>query len=151
MWSSLTHRPYLHPESSRRRVRAVTCRRRIPIGTTQVDADREGQGHPGSTPGTSTNLEPGLDQDFSAFNASAEIELSFVPRAQPLAKYGCSMAQTSAVIRGTSTFHYDPVWAAAPDRRPLSLSLDFTPNNAPYKGPVVVHYFEHPKRAGTTG
>lgn len=45
--------------------------------------------------------------------------------------------------RGASIFRYDPAWAAAPDRRRLSLSLDFTPNNAPHKGPVVDHYFDN--------
>jgi serine/threonine-protein kinase HipA len=45
--------------------------------------------------------------------------------------------------RGTSIFQYDPVWAAAPDRRRLSLSLDFQPGNAPHKGAVVENYFDN--------
>ena len=45
--------------------------------------------------------------------------------------------------RGTSNFHYDPVWAAATDRRRLSLSLDFQPGNAPHKGAVVESYFDN--------
>lgn len=45
--------------------------------------------------------------------------------------------------RGNSIFHYDPAWAAAPDRRRLSLSLDFTPDNAPHKGTVVDNYFDN--------
>jgi serine/threonine-protein kinase HipA len=45
--------------------------------------------------------------------------------------------------RGTSSFQYDPVWAAAADRRRLSLSLDFQPGNAPHKGAVVENYFDN--------
>ncbi len=45
--------------------------------------------------------------------------------------------------QGTSIFHYDPAWAAATDRRRLSLSLDFTPNNTPHKGIVVDNYFDN--------
>lgn len=45
--------------------------------------------------------------------------------------------------RGNSTFHYDANWAAATDRRRLSLSLDFTPNNAPHRGRVVDNYFDN--------
>ena len=44
---------------------------------------------------------------------------------------------------GTSSFQYDPVWAAAPDRRRLSLSLDFQPGNAARKGAVVESYFDN--------
>lgn len=45
--------------------------------------------------------------------------------------------------RGTSSFQYDAVWAAAADRRRLSLSLDFQPGNAPHKGAVVESYFDN--------
>lgn len=45
--------------------------------------------------------------------------------------------------RGVSSFRYDPVWAAAPDRRRLSLSLDFPPGNAPHRGATVEHYFDN--------
>ena len=48
-----------------------------------------------------------------------------------------------AQSRGTSSFHYDPAWAGADDRRRLSLSLDFQPDNAPHKGAVVEHYFDN--------
>ena len=44
---------------------------------------------------------------------------------------------------GTSSFQYDPVWAAAPDRRRLSLSLDFQPGNGTRKGAVVESYFDN--------
>lgn len=43
--------------------------------------------------------------------------------------------------RGTSSFQYDPAWTAAADRRRLSLSLDFSPDNTPHKGAVVDDYF----------
>ena len=45
--------------------------------------------------------------------------------------------------RGTSSFLYDPAWAGADDRRRLSLSLDFQPDNAPHKGAVVENYFDN--------
>jgi len=45
--------------------------------------------------------------------------------------------------RGSSNFQYDPAWAVAADRRRLSLSLDFNPDNAPHKGTVVDDYFDN--------
>lgn len=39
--------------------------------------------------------------------------------------------------RGKAAFQYAPAWAAAPDRRRLSLSLHFQPGNAEHKGAVV--------------
>ena len=45
--------------------------------------------------------------------------------------------------RGTSSFQYDPAWTAAADRRRLSLSLDFSPDNTPHKGAVVDDYFDN--------
>lgn len=45
--------------------------------------------------------------------------------------------------RGSSCFQYDASWAAAPDRRRLSLSLDFRPDNTPHKGPMVDNYFDN--------
>lgn len=48
-----------------------------------------------------------------------------------------------AQARGSTTFQYDPVWVAAPDRRRLSLSLDFQPGNAGHKGAVVTDYFDN--------
>jgi len=48
-----------------------------------------------------------------------------------------------AHVRGGASFQYDPVWAAASDRRRLSLSLDFSPDNAPHRGRVVDDYFDN--------
>jgi serine/threonine-protein kinase HipA len=45
--------------------------------------------------------------------------------------------------RGQSSFQYDPAWTVAADRRRLSLSLDFRPDNAPHKGAVVDNYFDN--------
>ncbi|MDP2138828.1 MAG: type II toxin-antitoxin system HipA family toxin [Candidatus Didemnitutus sp.] len=45
--------------------------------------------------------------------------------------------------RGSATFQYDPAWAAAPNRRRVSLSLDFQPGNAEHKGAVVTDYFDN--------
>jgi serine/threonine-protein kinase HipA len=45
--------------------------------------------------------------------------------------------------RGNCSFQYDPAWTEAPDRRRLSLSLDFSPENAPHKGAAVVNYFDN--------
>jgi serine/threonine-protein kinase HipA len=45
--------------------------------------------------------------------------------------------------RGSSSFQYDPAWTAAADRRRLSLSLDFSPDNTPHKGTVVDDYFDN--------
>ncbi|MBT1540088.1 type II toxin-antitoxin system HipA family toxin [Ralstonia solanacearum] len=38
---------------------------------------------------------------------------------------------------------YAASWVAAPEDRPLSRSLPFTPDNAPHRGPVVRAYFEN--------
>jgi len=38
---------------------------------------------------------------------------------------------------------YDPGWVAAPEGRPLSLSLPFLPGNATHRGPVVRAWFEN--------
>ena len=48
-----------------------------------------------------------------------------------------------AQSRGSSSFQYDPLWAGAKDRRRLSLSLDFQPDNAPHKGAIVENYFDN--------
>lgn len=45
--------------------------------------------------------------------------------------------------RSSSSFQYDPAWTAAADRRRLSLSLDFSPDNTPHKGTVVDNYFDN--------
>jgi len=38
---------------------------------------------------------------------------------------------------------YDPVWVESREGRPLSLSLPFTPGNAPHRGERVRHYFDN--------
>lgn len=45
--------------------------------------------------------------------------------------------------RGDATLHYDPQWVASDAGRPLSLSLPFTLDNQPLKGPPVDHYFDN--------
>ena len=44
---------------------------------------------------------------------------------------------------GATTFHYDPAWVNSEVGRALSLSLPFTPNNAPHRGDVVTHFFDN--------
>ncbi len=41
------------------------------------------------------------------------------------------------------TLQYDTAWVQSPEGRPLSLSLPFTPGNAPHRGPAVRAYFEN--------
>jgi len=41
------------------------------------------------------------------------------------------------------SFTYDPGWAADPQGRPLSLSMPFRSDNAPYRGRVVTDYFDN--------
>lgn len=41
------------------------------------------------------------------------------------------------------TLQYDPAWAESEQGRPLSLSLPFTPGNAPHRGEKVRAYFEN--------
>jgi serine/threonine-protein kinase HipA len=43
-------------------------------------------------------------------------------------------------VRGTDVLQYDSGWLAAPAGRALSLSLPFTPGNAPHRGDVVANY-----------
>ena len=45
--------------------------------------------------------------------------------------------------RGTDVLQYDPTWLVSPAGRALSLSLPFTPGNAPHKGGVVASYFDN--------
>lgn len=45
--------------------------------------------------------------------------------------------------RGSSIFQYDKSWVEVGDRRRLSLSLDFSPDNTPHKGTVVDNYFDN--------
>jgi len=46
-------------------------------------------------------------------------------------------------VRGTDVLQYDPSWPASPAGRALSLSLPFTPGNAPHRGAVVANYFDN--------
>lgn len=41
------------------------------------------------------------------------------------------------------SFTYDPAWLANRQGRPLSLSLPFRPDNAPYRGMIVTDYFDN--------
>ena len=45
--------------------------------------------------------------------------------------------------RGADAFRYEPAWLESPAARVVSLSLPFTPGNAPHKGEVVGAYFEN--------
>ena len=50
---------------------------------------------------------------------------------------------TWSIESGGDVLQYDNEWVASPLRRPLSLSLPFTPGNRPHKGDVVRFYFEN--------
>jgi serine/threonine-protein kinase HipA len=45
--------------------------------------------------------------------------------------------------RGVEEFQYDDGWRASADGRPLSLSLPFSPDNAPVRGVAVANYFDN--------
>lgn len=45
--------------------------------------------------------------------------------------------------RGTHILRYDPDWVTSPAGRALSLSLPFTPGNAPHRGDVVACFFDN--------
>lgn len=45
--------------------------------------------------------------------------------------------------RGPAEFQYDAAWMAAPERRPLSLSLPITVDRHAHKGPVVEAFFDN--------
>ena len=45
--------------------------------------------------------------------------------------------------RGSMELQYEATWVRSPLGRPLSLSLPFTPLNAPIKGDAVEHYFDN--------
>lgn len=47
------------------------------------------------------------------------------------------------LARTHDAFAYDPRWLESPERRPISLSLPFTPDNAPYRGELVRAYFDN--------
>jgi serine/threonine-protein kinase HipA len=44
---------------------------------------------------------------------------------------------------GADQLTYDPAWMAAPEGRPLSLSLPFTQGGVPLRSPLVAAYFEN--------
>ena len=50
---------------------------------------------------------------------------------------------TWSVVDGEHRFQYDGDWPASPHARPLSLSMPFIPNNAPYRGNVVRNFFDN--------
>jgi len=45
--------------------------------------------------------------------------------------------------RGAHVLQYDAEWVASPAGRALSLSLPFTPGNAPHRGAAVVNFFDN--------
>ena len=44
---------------------------------------------------------------------------------------------------GSPSFQYDADWVASPAARVLSLSLPFTPSNAPHRGETVTYFFDN--------
>jgi serine/threonine-protein kinase HipA len=50
---------------------------------------------------------------------------------------------TWLIADGEHRFQYDESWPASPAGRPLSLSLPFTPNNAPHRGETVSNFFDN--------
>ena len=50
---------------------------------------------------------------------------------------------TWSLEAGGDVLQYDSQWVQSPQRRPLSLSLPFTPGNRPHKGNAVRFYFEN--------
>ena len=44
---------------------------------------------------------------------------------------------------GAPSFQYDPAWVTSEAGRVLSLSLPFTPGNAPHRGDTVTHFFDN--------
>jgi serine/threonine-protein kinase HipA len=46
-------------------------------------------------------------------------------------------------VRGVHVLQYDPAWAGSPAGRALSLSLPFTPGNAPQRGDIVANFFDN--------
>jgi serine/threonine-protein kinase HipA len=47
------------------------------------------------------------------------------------------------IADGEHRFQYDPGWPVSAAARPLSLSLPFTPGNAPHRGEVVKNFFDN--------
>lgn len=56
---------------------------------------------------------------------------------------GIRVGVWSPPVSNASSFHYDPEWIDAPERRVLSLSLPFTPGNVPLRGKMVTDFFDN--------
>lgn len=56
---------------------------------------------------------------------------------------GLRVGRWTLSARGDATLQYDPQWVASDAGRPLSLSLPFTLDNRPLRGPAVAHYFDN--------
>lgn len=56
---------------------------------------------------------------------------------------GVFVGTWKAQPNGSDVLQYDDAWVAATPGRPLSLSLPFTPGNAPHRGEVVRAYFDN--------
>lgn len=56
---------------------------------------------------------------------------------------GVRVGEWRMPARGSMEFRYDAEWLAAPEARPLSLSLPLTLDRAPHRGPVVEAYFDN--------
>lgn len=56
---------------------------------------------------------------------------------------GVRVGRWTLTTRGEAELQYDPAWVTADIGRPLSLSLPFTLENSPLKGPRVLHYFDN--------
>ncbi len=56
---------------------------------------------------------------------------------------GAYVGTWSLAPNAPDTLQYDPAWTASAQGRPLSLSLQFTPGNAPHRGDKVRAYFEN--------
>ena len=50
---------------------------------------------------------------------------------------------TWALASGEHRFQYQEAWLASPATRMLSLSMPFTPGNAPHRGDVVRNFFDN--------
>jgi len=56
---------------------------------------------------------------------------------------GARVGAWSLAPNAPDTLQYDPAWVQSEQGRPLSLSLPFTPGNAPHRGDKVRAYFEN--------
>lgn len=65
------------------------------------------------------------------------------PRCLSLWANGIRVGEWQVSARGSDVLTYDPAWIAAPEGRPLSLSLPFTLDNAPLRCDAVYNYFDN--------